>query len=191
MPTMATVAGAMKSPVSAVNQIAIQILALSFMPCQGFAIAATTLMGQYIGAGHSNLALKSAYTTLKLGLLYAGIIAVLCLSIPEQLVRIFNSDPMVVEIGKSVLYWAALFQAFDAVQFISDGALRGAGDTKYPMLIVLGAAWFLFLPLAYLFGTVLDRGVLGAWTGATLYIVVIGIAMFARLKTGRWRRVSI
>jgi len=175
----------------AVNQIAIQILALSFMPCQGFAIAATTLMGQYIGAGHSNLALKSAYTTLKLGLLYAGIIAVMCLTIPEQLVRIFNSDPVVVEIGRSVLYWAALFQAFDAVQFISDGALRGAGDTKYPMLIVLGAAWFLFLPLAYLFGTVLDRGVLGAWTGATLYIVVIGVAMFARLKTGRWRRVSI
>jgi len=183
--------GRMGTESLAVNQIAIQILALSFMPCQGFAIAATTLMGQYIGAGHSNLALKSAYTTLKLGLLYAGIIAVLCLSIPEQLVRIFNSDPMVVEIGKSVLYWAALFQAFDAVQFISDGALRGAGDTKYPMLIVLGAAWFLFLPLAYLFGTVLDRGVLGAWTGATLYIVVIGIAMFARLKTGRWRRVSI
>jgi MATE family multidrug resistance protein len=106
-------------------------------------------------------------------------------------VRIFSSDPVVVEIGRSVLYWAALFQAFDAVQFISDGALRGAGDTKYPMLIVLGAAWFLFLPLAYLFGTVLDRGVLGAWTGATLYIVVIGVAMFARLKTGRWRRVSI
>jgi putative MATE family efflux protein len=183
--------GRMGTDALAVNQIAIQILALSFMPCQGFAIAATTLMGQYIGAGHSNLALKSAYTTLKLGLLYAGFIAVLCLAVPEQLVRIFNSDPVVVEIGRSVLYWAALFQAFDAVQFISDGALRGAGDTKYPMLIVLGAAWFLFLPLAYLFGTVLDRGVLGAWTGATLYIVVIGVAMFARLKTERWRRVSI
>jgi MATE family multidrug resistance protein len=183
--------GRMGTEALAVNQIAIQILALSFMPCQGFAIAATTLMGQYIGAGQNHLALKSAYTTLKFGLLYAGFIAVLCLSIPEQLIRIFNSDTTVIEIGRPVLYWAALFQAFDAVQFISDGALRGAGDTKYPMLIVLGAAWFLFLPLAYLFGTVLERGVLGAWMGATLYIMVIGVAMFARLKTGRWRRVSI
>ena len=98
---------------------------------------------------------------------------------------------IVVELGRPVLYWAALFQAFDAVQFISSGALRGAGDTRVPMYIVLGAAWFMFLPLAYLFGTVLDEGVVGAWAGATLYIVVIGVAMFLRLKTERWRKIRI
>jgi putative MATE family efflux protein len=183
--------GRMGTEALAVNQIAIQILALSFMPCQGFAIAATTLMGQYIGAGHPALAMKSAYTTLRMGLIYAGFIAALCLAVPEQLVRIFNSDATVIRLGRPVLYWAALFQAFDAVQFISDGALRGAGDTRVPMLIVVGAAWLVFLPLAYVFGTVLDRGVVGAWAGATLYIVVIGVAMFARLKAGRWRRVRI
>jgi MATE family multidrug resistance protein len=183
--------GRMGTGALAVNQIAIQILALSFMPCQGFAIAATTLMGQYIGAGHSRLAMKSAYASLGLGLLYAGFIAVLCLSIPEQLVRIFNSDAEVVRMGRTVLYWAALFQAFDAVQFISDGALRGAGDTRVPMLIIVGAAWLLFLPLAYLFGTVLGGGVVGAWAGATIYIVVVGVAMFVRLRTGAWRHVTI
>jgi len=183
--------GRMGTEQLAVNQIAIQILALSFMPCQGFAIAATTLMGQYIGAGHPDLAKKSAYTTLKMGLYYAGFIALLCLSIPENLVRIFNSDPMVVMLGRQVLYWAALFQAFDAVQFISSGALRGAGDTRAPMYIVLGAAWFMFLPLAYAFGTVLDMGVVGAWAGATLYIVLVGVLMFLRLKTERWRRARI
>jgi putative MATE family efflux protein len=183
--------GRMGTESLAVNQIAIQILALSFMPCQGFAIAATTLMGQYIGAGYPDLAKKSAYTTLKMGLFYAGFIAALCLTIPVQLVRIFNSDPVVVELGRVVLYWAALFQAFDAVQFISDGALRGAGDTRVPMLIVVGAAWFVFLPLAYVFGTVLDQGVVGAWAGATLYIMAVGIAMYMRLKTERWRRIEI
>jgi len=183
--------GRMGTGALAVNQIAIQILALSFMPCQGFAVAATTLVGQYIGAGHPALALKSAYTTLKMGLMYAGFIAVLCLTIPVQLVKIFNSDPEVVELGRLVLYWAALFQAFDAVQFISDGALRGAGDTKAPMLIVVGAAWLLFLPLAYIFGTVLDKGVVGAWAGATLYIIVVGGLMFARLRTGHWREIQI
>jgi len=183
--------GRMGTEALAVNQIAIQILALSFMPCQGFAIAATTLMGQYIGAGHPDLAKKSAYTTLKMGMFYAGFIAVLCLTIPVQLVKIFNADPVVVELGRVVLYWAALFQAFDAVQFISDGALRGAGDTRVPMLIVVGAAWFVFLPLAYLFGTVWDKGVVGAWAGATLYIMAVGIAMFFRLKRERWRDARI
>jgi putative MATE family efflux protein len=183
--------GRMGTDALAVNQIAIQILALSFMPCQGFSIAATTLMGQYVGAGYPELAKKCSYTTLKMGLWYAGFIALLCLTIPVQLVKIFNSAPLVVELGRGVLYWAALFQVFDAVQFISSGALRGAGDTRVPMWIVLGAAWFLFLPLAYVFGTVLAGGVVGAWAGATLYIVVIGIMMFLRLKTGRWRRARI
>jgi MATE family multidrug resistance protein len=183
--------GRMGTDALAVNQIAIQILALSFMPCQGFAIAATTLMGQYIGAGRPELAKKSAYTTLKMGLLYAGFIAVLCLTIPEHLVKIFNSDPEVVALGSLVLYWAALFQAFDAVQFISDGALRGAGDTRVPMLIVAGAAWFVFLPLAYVFGTVLEKGVVGAWAGATLYIVAVGVAIFVRFRRERWRSVRI
>lgn len=183
--------GRMGTDALAVNQIAIQILALSFMPCQGFAIAATTLMGQYIGAGYPDLAKRSAYTTLKMGLFYAGFVALLCLTVPVQLVKIFNSDPTVVELGRLVLHWAALFQAFDAVQFISSGALRGAGDTRVPMWIVLSAAWFLFLPLAYVFGTVLDWGVVGAWAGATLYIVVIAVMMFLRLKTERWRLIRI
>ena len=183
--------GRMGTAPLAANQIAIQILALSFMPCQGFAIAATTLMGQYVGAGRPEFAQKSAYTTLKFGLYYAGFIALLCLSVPELLVKIFNSDPDVVALGRPLLYLAALFQIFDAVQFISSGALRGAGDTRVPMYVVLGAAWLVFVPLAYVFGTVLSQGVVGAWTGASIYIVVVGILMFTRLKNGRWREIRI
>jgi MATE family multidrug resistance protein len=106
-------------------------------------------------------------------------------------VRIFNSDPVVVSLGQALLYWAALFQAFDAVQFICSGALRGAGDTRAPMFIVLGGAWLIFIPLAYVFGTVLGKGVVGAWAGASIYIIVIGILMFLRLKTEHWRKIRI
>jgi MATE family multidrug resistance protein len=82
--------GRMGTSSLAANQIAIQILALSFMPAQGLAQAATTLMGQYIGAGRPDLAKRATHTTIKMGLYYAGFIAVLCLTIPEALVRIFN-----------------------------------------------------------------------------------------------------
>jgi len=175
----------------AANQIAIQVLALSFMPAQGFSIAATTLMGQYIGAGAPERAKRAAYTTLRVGLMYAGVILLLCLTVPGPLVRLFNSDNAVVALGRSLLVWAAFFQVFDAVQFISDGALRGAGDTRVPMMIVVGGAWLVFLPLAYLFGTVLRFGVVGAWGGATLYVVVIAVLMFARLKREGWRGATI
>lgn len=183
--------GRMGTESLAANQIAIQILALSFMPAQGLSQAATTLMGQYIGAGAPVMAKRAAYTTIKMGLYYAGFIALLCLAIPEALVRIFNADPTVVSLGRKLLVWCALFQIFDAVQFIADGALRGAGDTRVPMVIVVGGAWFVFIPLAYVFGSVLDGGVVGAWAGATLYVVVISVLMFLRLQREKWRELTI
>ncbi|MDH3217070.1 MAG: MATE family efflux transporter, partial [Candidatus Krumholzibacteria bacterium] len=107
------------------------------------------------------------------------------------LVRVFNSDATVVALGMKLLLLAGLFQFFDAVQFIADGALRGAGDTRVPMLIIVGGAWFVFLPTAWLMGSVLERGVVGAWAGALLYITVVGALMFARLRAGRWRSIVL
>jgi MATE family multidrug resistance protein len=183
--------GRMGTDALAANQIAIQVLALSFMPAQGFAVAATTLVGQYVGAGRPDLAQRCAYRSILLGLAYAGFIAALCWTLPGPLVRVFNSDATVVALGMKLLLLAGLFQAFDAVQFIADGALRGAGDTRVPMLIIVGGAWFVFLPTAWLLGSVLERGVVGAWVGALLYITVVGALMFARLRAGRWRSIVL
>ena len=89
------------------------------------------------------------------------------------------------------MIWAALFQIFDAIQMVSNGALRGAGDTKVPMMITIGGAWFLFIPLAYLFGSVLGGGVVWAWAGGTIYAVFLGVTLFLRLQRDRWREISI
>jgi putative MATE family efflux protein len=183
--------GRMGTEALAANQIIIQVLALSFMPCSGFSVAATTLMGKYIGAGQPDLAKRTAYQTLKLGIIYTGFIALMYVLLPGPLVRIFNSDPLVVFYGKRIILLAALFQLFDGVQIIASGSLRGAGDTKVPMMFALGGGWFLFLPLAFVFGTVLGGGVVGAWGGSTLYALFLGIAMFVRLKTDRWRGIKL
>lgn len=183
--------GRMGTEQLAANQIVIQVLALSFMPCHGFSVAATTLMGQYIGAGHPGLAKKSSYATLRLGLFYSGLIGAIYLLFPEFLVRIFNDDPMVLYFGKRLILIAALFQFFDAIQMICAGALRGAGDTKTPMVLALGGGWFLFLPLGYLFGSVLGWGVVGAWGGAAIYVIFLGSAMFTRLRMGGWKTISL
>lgn len=183
--------GRMGTEQLAANQIIIQVLALSFMPCHGFSVAATTLMGQYIGAGSYRLAKTSAYRTLTLGLLFTSSIAVIYIVFPGPLVRLFNDDPQVVWFGKRIILLAAAFQIFDGVQLIGSGALRGAGDTTVPMALALGGGWFVFLPLAFIFGTVLGRGIIGAWVGATVYVVLLGVAIFLRLKTERWKRISL
>lgn len=183
--------GRMGTEQLAASQIVIQVLALSFMPCHGFVVAAMTLMGQYVGAGRPDLAKKSAYTTLRLGLVYAAGIGAVYLAFPGPLVRIFNSDPLVLSYGKKLIYLAAAFQVFDATQMIVSGALRGAGDTRFPMILALGGGWLVFLPAGYLFGTVLEGGVVGAWIGATLYVTVLAGSVLLRLKTDRWKRIRI
>jgi MATE family multidrug resistance protein len=148
-------------------------------------------MGQYIGSGSPALAKKSAYTAIKLVLIYALIVALACMLFPGPLVRIFNEDPVVVALGRRAMIWAALFLIFDAIQMVSNGALRGAGDTKAPMMITLGGAWFLFIPLAYLFGSVLGGGVVWAWAGGVIYTVFLAAALFRRLRQDRWRAIRI
>jgi len=183
--------GRMGTDALAANQIVIQVLALSFMPAQGFSIAATTLTGQYIGAGQPDIAEKSAYRTIRLGLAYATLIALVCVTLPGPLFRLFNDDPGVVAYARPLLLLAAVFQAFDALQFMSGGGLRGAGDTTIPAVIIITGAWLVFIPAAYVLGTVLDGGVVGAWAGATAYIAVVALLMFGRLRAGRWRRIRL
>lgn len=183
--------GRMGTDELAANQIIIQILALSFMPCHGFSVAATTLMGQYIGAGQPAIAKKSAYKTIRLGLTFAGLLALMYVLFSGGLVRMFNDDPRVVWYGKRLILLAAVFQFFDALQMVTSGALRGAGDTRFPMMLALSGGWLLFLPLAYVCGTILDGGVVGAWIGGVVYVVILGVGMFIRLRTDRWQRIQI
>jgi len=183
--------GRMGTDALAANQIVIQVLALSFMPAQGFAIAASTLTGQYIGAGQPDIAEKSAYRTIRLGLAYAGFVMLLCVAVPGPLFRLFTSDPAVLAFARPLLLLAAVFQVFDALQFVASGGLRGAGDTTVPAVIIICGAWFVFIPAAYLLGTVLDKGVVGAWAGATGYIAVVGLLMLGRLRAGRWRQIRL
>jgi putative MATE family efflux protein len=183
--------GRMGTDALAANQIVIQVLALSFMPAQGFSIAATTLTGQYLGAGQTDVAATSAYRTIRLALVYAGFVALVCVTVPGLAFRLFNDDPAVIALARPLLLLAAVFQVFDTVQFVSGGGLRGAGDTTIPAVIIIAGAWFVFIPAAYLLGTVLDGGVVGAWAGATGYIAVVALLMFGRLRGGRWRRIRL
>ena len=102
-----------------------------------------------------------------------------------------SKDPEVINLGAKILMLAGVFQLSDGFGICANGALRGAGDTRFTMIVGLSYAWFLFLPLAYLFGRILEGGVVGAWIGATIYIVVYGITVFIRFQRGKWESMKI
>ncbi len=175
----------------AANEATIRLLSLSFLPLFGVSIAATTLMGQYIGQEEPQYAHRSGNSAIRLGLVYTSFIALIFLVFPDKLVAIINSDPDVVRIGSRIVRLVAVFQIFDGVGIISNGCLRGAGDTRWAMFIGMGYAWFLFLPMAYIGGIVLKGGALGAWAGATLYIMALGLTFYLRFRSGKWQSIKI
>ncbi|MGD2207080.1 MAG: MATE family efflux transporter, partial [Anaerolineae bacterium] len=131
----------------AAQQVAINTLSLSFMPGFGFALAATTLVGQGLGAEDPEDAQRRGYTAYRLG---AGLMSVIGLAIvlfPSQLMGFFTDDPQVVALGIMPLRVLGAIQPVLAAAMIFAGGLRGAGDTRFPMVITGGSIWLVRLPL--------------------------------------------
>jgi MATE family multidrug resistance protein len=169
----------------------IQLLSLSFMQAVGISIATTTLVGRYIGAGQLEFVARTLRSSLLLGGLLAAFIAALFMLIPDRLLGLFSTDPSVLIYGGPLLLVGALYQFFDAIAIVSDGALRGAGDTRWPFFIRCLLSWFVFLPVAYLFAVPFGWGLTGAWVGGLVSIILLATTLYFRFRSGAWRRIEI
>ena len=173
----------------AANTAAITLLHTSFMPLIGISLAATTLVGQYIGSNQYANARESGYTAIKVGVAYTSLMALLFFCVPNALLSLVTDDPNVIKLGRKILFLAAIFQVSDGCGICSSGALKGAGDTLFTMLVGISYGWLFFLPLSYWLAG--RYGLSGAWTGATVYIILLGITYFLRFRSSRWEKLQI
>jgi MATE family multidrug resistance protein len=175
----------------AASQAFIALLSISFMQAEGLSIAVCTLVGRYVGAMDLTAAARCYRSGQLLTLLISGAVAALFISLPEPLLRIFTDDPEVLRLARPLLVVGAIYQFFDAFGIVSDGALRGAGDTLVPFLMRVGLAWGLFLPLAWLLGIRLEGGLTAAWLGGALYVTVLAGNLVVRFRSGAWRSIQV
>jgi len=175
----------------AASQAFVVLLSISFMQAIGLSIAVSTLVGRYIGARDMASVERSYRSGAVLCLILAGAIAALFIAVPASLLRIFTDDPRVLALGGPLLMVGAAFQIFDALSILSDGALRGAGDTHWPMMARFLLSWGVFLPLSYLLGFHLEGGLTWAWVGGLVYIVLLSATLAYRFRSGAWQSVRI
>ncbi|HXG18451.1 MAG TPA: MATE family efflux transporter [Methylomirabilota bacterium] len=175
----------------AASNIAIQYMTISFMPGIGLAQALTALVGRYIGEGRSELAIQRVYEGLFLALSYMTCMGVMYLTLRGPFIAFFNTDPMVIEIGKKILLCVAVFQLFDAMNFTFAGALRGAGDTHWTAGLIVVLSLLLFAPLSLGAVAFTDLQSLGPWIAGTIYSIVLGLALWRRFACGKWREIDI
>jgi multidrug resistance protein, MATE family len=175
----------------AANQVAINGWSLSFMPGFGFALAATTLVGQGLGAQDPDTAQERGYSAFRMGAGLMSLVGLTFLLFPTKIVGFFTTEPEVIAVGALPLQVVGLIQPMLAASMIFSGALRGAGDTRFPMVVTATAIWAVRLPLAYLFALVLGGGLLGAWTAMAIDMVLRGVLNFLRFRTGRWKFLQV
>lgn len=175
----------------AVSQIVNQVSSVAFMP--GFALGGATgsLVGRFLGAKEPELAEKIGYLGAKLGVTFMGLMGLVFWFLPRQLAGLFTPDPQLVEIAALPMRLIALYQIFDAMNIVFRGALNGAGDTRFAMVLTLCGAWGVFVPTVYFLAFTLDLGLPGAWGGALLYIFLLGVAVGLRFRSGRWKTISV
>jgi len=185
------IVGALGTDVLAAQNATLQILHLSVMPVLGLRIGIQAVVSQHIGAGEHDTAKRRGYHGLAAGTGFMVLMGVGFFLFRRQLIGVFSNEPEVIALGSIMLIFGAVFQAFEAVFILSWGALKGAGDTRFPMFVIVGTAWLFFIPLGYLFTRVIPWGVSGAWLAMTLYLAVAGLITFARFAGDAWRKIDI
>jgi putative MATE family efflux protein len=175
----------------AAHQIGLRIAAISFLPGWGFSVAATTLVGQELGAGRPERAKQATYTSFWLALVVMTTMAVLLFVGNEFVLRLFTNDQAVVAAGHIVISTSAYIQPLMAASFVFAGALRGAGDTRATMLITVASIWGLRLAAAYVLGIALGLGLYGAWLAVGLDFALRALLFWLRFRSGRWTAVKV
>jgi multidrug resistance protein, MATE family len=183
----ATVLASHLNPIAlATHEIVLSCAAYTYMVPLGISAAAAVAVGHAVGSGQPKRARRAGLLSIGLGAGFMAMMAVLLLTVPRPILRIWTSDRDVLQLGAHILVIVAAFQIFDGIQTVSTGALRGLGETRFPMLINLGGYWFFGLPLGALLCFPLKWGLSGLWIGLTLALITIALVLCTRwLKDSR------
>ena len=171
-------AGTLDPISSASHQIALNMSGVAFMIPLGLSSAGAVRVGHAVGSGDRPRAAAAGWTAILLVVMVMTVSGLTFVLVPERLVGAFSTNTMVLSVGTSLLFLAAIFQLFDGVQVVITGTLRGLGDTRTAMIVTLIAHWLLGLPVSYVLCFVLGWGVWGLWVGLTLGLIVAGVILF-------------
>ncbi len=156
------------------HQIALNVAGLTFMIPLGIASAAAVRVGHAIGARDIPAAVRAGWMAILFSIAFECFSAIVLFTFPRAIARIYSADAFVIHVGTVLLVVAGVFQLFDGLQVTIAGALRGAGNTRTPMLVHLFGYWIVGIPLGAVLCFKSGWGVTGYWIGLCVGLVLIG-----------------
>lgn len=173
----------------AANSFAITAESLCYMPGYGIGEAATTLVGQSIGAARKKLAKRFAHICVYTGMAVMGIMGAIMYLIAPEMMEFFTPDGAVSNLGVRVLRIEAFAEPMFAAAIVCYGAFVGAGDTLIPSCMNLGSIWAVRLTLAALLAPL--YGLPGVWFAMCIELCFRGVIFLWRLYSGAWLKKSV
>ena len=175
----------------AAHKIALTAESISFNLGFAFSFAASALVGQELGKGSSQKALKDGYICTIIAMMVMSTFGLLFFIIPQFLVSLFTKDKDVIELSTMALKIVSICQPFSGASMVLAGALRGAGDTKSVLLITYLGIFLVRIPITYLFLDVLNFGLAGAWIVMTIDLVIRSSLAFYIFRRGKWKYLQV
>lgn len=177
--------------VYAAHALAMRVEEFAFMPSFGFSIAATALVGQCLGAKRPDLAQRAGYLAQRYCVAAMTVLGLTTFVFGNRLIAIFISDPEVIRVGALGLkVWAFAMPGMGTNQSLA-GGLRGAGDTRWVLLLTSIGMWTMRVGGGALMVLVLNLGAPGAWAGAVLDHNVRAILTWWRFAGGKWKSIEV
>ena len=175
----------------AAHKIALTAESISFNLGFAFSFAASALVGQELGKGSSQKALKDGYICTIIAMIVMSTFGLLFFIMPQFLVSLFTNDKDVIELSTMALKIVSICQPFSGASMVLAGALRGAGDTKSVLQITYLGIFLIRIPITYLFLDVLNFGLAGAWIVMTIDLVIRSSLAFYIFRRGKWKYLQV
>jgi putative MATE family efflux protein len=178
----------------AAHRAAITVESLTFMPAWGFAVAGSAVVGQYLGAGRPDRAEAGLRECARLSTALLTVMGVVFFFTAEPLVRLFLRGPgeaATVAAAAACLRIAAFEQPFMAMGMALGGALRGAGDTRSPVIVGILGVWGVRIPMAWALAFPAGLGLNGIWITMIADWALRTVVFSILFRRGRWKTIKL
>ena len=171
----------------AANSLSVTAESLCYMPCYGIGAAATTIIGQSVGAGRKDLTRRLGYIVTGFGMLIMTVGGILMYIFAPVMIGILSPDPEIRELGTIILRIEAFAEPMYAASIVAAGVFHGAGDAMIPSIFSFVSMWAIRIPLSAILAT--RMGLQGVWIAMCIELCVRGLLFLIRLRGKRWLRV--
>jgi putative MATE family efflux protein len=168
--------------------IAIRVIVFTILPSWGLANAASTLVGQNLGAGKPDRAATSAWRAGFFNMVFLGLVAIVFFIFSRDIISIFNDNAKALDTGIEALEILCAGYIFFGFGMVMAQAINGTGDTLTPTIMNVICFWIIEIPLAWYMAKTLELGQTGVFWAIVISESILAVIAIVYFKSGRWEK---